>query len=175
MVLLGAMMLLLYSGLAFALRSWDAGDVNGRRVADWRIAENFLRREVSEVFPLRWKDPSFVKFAFEGERARLRRVRARRRCLRRRPAARGSRAGSRPRGPRDLVMRRAMASDDVNASGPLAAAGTTLPTAESAGFAYSAPRTIAPSRRGPTWTFTARSADDGAPAAPWLATGFPTS
>ena len=30
MALLGTMMLLLYSGLSFSVRSWDAGDVNGR-------------------------------------------------------------------------------------------------------------------------------------------------
>ena len=77
MVLLGAMMLLLYSGLTFALRGWDAGDANGRRTADRRIGENFLRRELSELFPMRWKDPVQVKFAFEGETQRLRFVSSR--------------------------------------------------------------------------------------------------
>ena len=77
MALLGAMMLLLYSGLAFALRSWDAGDANGRRTADRRIGENFLRRELSELFPMRWKDPTIVKFAFEGEADHLRFVSSR--------------------------------------------------------------------------------------------------
>jgi general secretion pathway protein J len=122
MVLLGAMMLLLYSGLAFALRSWDAGEVNGRRVADWRISENFLRREISEVFPLRWKDANFVKFAFEGERDHMRFV-----SSRAAGAALGGLSlvglemeqGADLRAPRNLVMRRAMASDDVNDFGPL--------------------------------------------------------
>jgi general secretion pathway protein J len=122
MVLLGAMMLLLYSGLAFALRSWDAGDVNGRRVADWRISENFLRREVSEVFPLRWKDPNFVKFAFEGERDHLRFVSSRAAGV-----ALGGLSlvgleleqGADLRSPRNLVMRRAMASEEVNDFGSL--------------------------------------------------------
>jgi hypothetical protein len=41
--LLATIMVLLYSGLTFALRSWDAGDANGRRVADRRLGENFLR------------------------------------------------------------------------------------------------------------------------------------
>lgn len=66
LVLLGAMMSLLYSGITFALRSWDAGDANGRRTADRRIGENFLRRELTETFPLRWKDPMALRFAFEG-------------------------------------------------------------------------------------------------------------
>jgi general secretion pathway protein J len=122
LVLLGSMMLLIHSGLAFALRSWDAGDANGRRVADWRITENFLRREVSEVFPLRWKDPNFVKFAFDGERGHVRFVSSR--------AAGVSlgglslvgmevEAGADARAPRNLVMRRAMASDEVNDFEPL--------------------------------------------------------
>ena len=67
MVLLSTMMLLLYSGLSFALRSWDAGDAGGRRTADRRIGEHFLRRELTEVFPMRWKDPMMVKVAFSGE------------------------------------------------------------------------------------------------------------
>ena len=50
MVLLAVMMSLLYSGLTFALRSWDAADANGRRVADRRLAEYFLRREVGKGF-----------------------------------------------------------------------------------------------------------------------------
>ena len=42
MVLVGSMMLLLYSGLTFALRSWDAGDVNGRRTAERVLGEKML-------------------------------------------------------------------------------------------------------------------------------------
>ena len=64
MALLAAIMVMLYSGLTFALRSWDAGDANGRRVADRRLGENFLRRELTELLPMRWKDATAVKFAF---------------------------------------------------------------------------------------------------------------
>ena len=77
MVLLGIMMLLLYSGLTFALRSWDAGEAHGRGIVDRRIGENFLRRELTEVFPMRWKDPMTLKFAFEGEAQRLKFVSSR--------------------------------------------------------------------------------------------------
>jgi general secretion pathway protein J len=70
--LLAVMMTLLYSGLAFALRSWDAGDANGRRVADRRIAENFLRRELMQLFPMRWKDPLTLKLALDGKADSLR-------------------------------------------------------------------------------------------------------
>jgi general secretion pathway protein J len=72
LALLGGMLVLLYSGLAFGLRGWDAADANGRRTADRRIAENFLRRELGELFPMRWKDPMALKFAFEGKKDSLR-------------------------------------------------------------------------------------------------------
>jgi general secretion pathway protein J len=77
LVLLGTMMVLLYDGLTFALRSWDAGDANGRRTADRRIGENFLRREVAEVFPMRWKDPGQLRYAFDGGRQVVRFVSSR--------------------------------------------------------------------------------------------------
>jgi general secretion pathway protein J len=122
MALLGIMMLLLYGGLNFSLRSWDAGDVNGRRTADRRIGENFLRRELSELFPMRWKEPMTLKFAFEGERNRMRFVSSR-------PAgiSAGGLAlvgleveneGGAGR-KRNLVMRRAMPDDEAKDFGPL--------------------------------------------------------
>lgn len=162
MVLLGAMMLLLYSGLAFALRSWDAGDANGRRVADWRISENFLRREMSEIFALRWRDPSFVKFAFEGEHERMRFVSSR--------AAGASmgglslvglelQPGKEPRSPRDLVMLRALASDEVNDFTTLADAKRSilLPGVEAVEFSYfGSENDFTEPAWTDSWTFTAR-------------------
>lgn len=129
MVLLGAMMLLMYGGLNFAARGWDAGDANGRRTADRRIGENFLRRELSELFPMRWKEPGELKFAFEGERDAIRFVSSR-------PA--GITAGGlslvalevRPEGGaskrRSLVMRRAMLDDEQRSFAPLDAAEATV-------------------------------------------------
>ena len=115
LVLLGAMMTLIYSGLTFALRSWDAGDANGRRTADRRIGENFLRRELTETFPMRWKDPTNLRFAFEGGDQVLRFVSSR-------PAGIGQGGlalvgvdvEEDPRHPRsrNLVMRRVMADSD---------------------------------------------------------------
>ena len=119
MVLLSVMMLLLYSGLSFALRSWDAGDAHGRRTADRRIGENFLRRELTEVFPMRWKDPMAVKLAFSGEAHRLRFVSTRPVGI-----ALGGLAlvsveaeGDARKGERHLVMRRAM-PDEAYGTGP---------------------------------------------------------
>ena len=77
MVLLGAMLLLMYGGLNFAARGWDAGDASGRRIADRRVGENFLRRELSELFPMRWKDPTRVLVAFDGAQDHLRFVSSR--------------------------------------------------------------------------------------------------
>jgi len=66
MVILAAMMLLLWQGLAFSLRSWDAADAVGRGAADRRIGEAFLRRELGELFPMRFRDPTRVLVAFDG-------------------------------------------------------------------------------------------------------------
>ena len=121
MVLVGAIMLLLYSGLTFALRAWDAGDVNGRRTAERLLGENFLRRELSELFPMRWKDPTQVKMAFEGGPQRLRFVSSR---------APGLQAGglslvgleveeNSATRTRDLMMVRAMPDDTAADFGPL--------------------------------------------------------
>jgi general secretion pathway protein J len=121
MVLLSVMMLLLYSGLSFALRSWDAGDSHGRRTADRRIGENFLRRELTEVFPMRWKDATTLKVAFSGEAHRLRFVSTRPVGI-----ALGGLAlvsveveGDARKGERHLVMRRAMPDDEAKDFGPL--------------------------------------------------------
>jgi general secretion pathway protein J len=139
-VLLGAMMTLLYSGLTFALRSWDAGDANGRRAADRRIGENFLRREVAELFPMRWKDPTTLRFAFDGGTERLRFVSSR-------PAG-VSQGGlslvgigveADPKGrSRNLVMRRATADPDAADFSALDAADPTIlvPGVDSVSFAY---------------------------------------
>jgi general secretion pathway protein J len=110
MVLLGTMMLFVYSGLNFALRSWDAGDANGRRVVDWRISENFLHREVSEIYPMRFAEPSRPLMAFEGKPESVRFVSSRRAGVSTMGLSLVS-LGVEP-GPertRDLVMRRAQA------------------------------------------------------------------
>ena len=128
MALLGAMMVLIYSGLTFALRSWDAGEVNGRRTADRRIGENFLRRELAELFPMRFKDPMTVKVAFLGEPHKLKFVSSR-------PAGitQGGLSlvglevenGATPR-EHHLVMRRAMPDDEAKDFGPLERAERTV-------------------------------------------------
>ena len=139
--LLATMMVLLYSGLRFAARSWDAGDVNGRSVADRRIGENFLRREISELFPMRWKEPNIVKFAFEGEKDHVKFVSSR-------PAGisqgglslvglevQEDSGGTRRK---NLVMRRAMPDDEQRSFAPLDSAQPTVLLAgvDSVAFEY---------------------------------------
>lgn len=128
MVLIAAMLALLYSGLSFAVRSWDAGAAAGRGAADRRIGENFLRRELAEIFPMRWKDPMTLKFAFEGEADALRFVSTR-------PAgiSQGGLAlvglsveEGEERGRRNLVMRRALPDPEASDFRPLEGGEATL-------------------------------------------------
>ena len=120
MTLLGIMMVLLYSGLTFAMRSWDAAERVGTRATDQRIGTNFLRRELGETFPMRWKEPTMLQFAFEGKAHTLRFVSSR-------PA--GIQAGGLSlvglaveddgERHRSLLMRRAMPDDEAKDFGPL--------------------------------------------------------
>ena len=142
MTILGTMLMLLYSGLSFALRSWDAGDVNGQLTMDRRIGENFLRREISELFPMRWKDPVTLKLAFEGDSKHLRFVSSR---------AAGITLGglslvsldveedTKHRG-RNLVMRRAMPDDEARDFAPLdkpdVEASVLIPNVDTVSFEY---------------------------------------
>ena len=140
MVLVGAIMTLIYSGLSFALRSWDAAEANGRRTADLRLGANFLRRELTELFPMRWKDPLEVKMAFDGGAGHLRFVSSR-------PA--GLQLGglalvgvqvedNREKRSRDLVMLRAMPDHAAVDFGPLERAErhVLMPGVERVEFAY---------------------------------------
>jgi general secretion pathway protein J len=162
MTILGVMLMLLYSGLSFALRSWDASDVNGQLTMDRRIGENFLRREVSELFPMRWKDPVALKLAFEGDKQHMRFVSAR-------PA--GISAGGlslvsievaddpRNRRERHLVMRRAMPDDEQKDFGPLEKADASILIADvdSVEFAYfGSENDFAEPKWVDNWTFTSR-------------------
>ena len=121
MVLVGSILLLTYSGLSFALRAWDAGDTNGRRIAERRLAENFLRRELSEMFPMRFKDAMTLKMAFEGSANHIRFVSARPPCIQMGGLALVGieMQDNREKRTRDLVMLRAMPDDEARDFGPL--------------------------------------------------------
>ena len=121
MALLATMMLLLYSGIAFAMRSWDAGAAVGGRTADRRIGQNFLRRELSELFPMRWKEAAQVRFAFQGEPHSLRFVSSRPPGLQMGGLSLVGLALEEDRETRlkNLVMTRAMPDDEAKDFGPL--------------------------------------------------------
>ena len=159
--LLGTMMVLMYSGLTFSLRGWDAGAANGQRIADRRIGENFLRRELSEIFPMRWKDPMVLRLAFEGEAQRVRFVSSRP------PDVTGGglslvglevEAGADSRD-RSLVMRRAMPDDDAKDFGPLDSAKGTVILAgvDSVAFSYfGSENDFTDPKWTDTWTYAGR-------------------
>jgi len=162
LVLLGTMMVLLYDGLTFALRSWDAGDANGRRTADRRIGENFLRREVAEVFPMRWKDPTQLRYAFEGRRDAMRFVSSR-------PAGAGQGGLSlvsidveedpKVRGRHDLMMRRVLADPDAADFSALDSAtpSVLVEDVESVGLSYfGAENDFADPQWTDEWTYPSR-------------------
>jgi general secretion pathway protein J len=128
MALLAAMLGMAWGGLSFALKGWDTGDAKGRRAVDLQLAQNFLRRELAEVFPMRWKDQSKLRVAFEGDAKSLRFV-----STRAAGASSGGLAlvglevapGADPRD-RNLVMRRALADDKAQDFTSLGAAEPTL-------------------------------------------------
>lgn len=160
MALLGAMMLMLYSGLTFSLRAWDAGDTNGRATADRRISENFLRRELSELFPMRWKDPMTLKFAFLGEAQRLRFVSSRPAGISQGGLSLVGLAVENGAGrTHNLVMRRSMPDDDAKDFAPLdhAEAKVLIADVENVGFEYfGAENDFTQPRWSNAWTYEGR-------------------
>jgi general secretion pathway protein J len=161
LVLLAAMLGLAWSGLGFALRGWDTGEAKGRRTVDLQLAQNFLRRELAEVFPMRWKDPVTLRLAFEGDARHMRFV-----STRAAGASTGGLAlvglavepGADPR-QRNLVMRRALSDDTANDFSLVDAAEQTVLIADvdAASFAYfGAENDFAEPRWVDEWTFKGR-------------------
>lgn len=71
MVLLGMLLTLLFGGLRLGSRSWDSGDKRADESAQLRAIHGFMRRELSQVFPLRWKNEVDTRLAFAGESGML--------------------------------------------------------------------------------------------------------
>jgi general secretion pathway protein J len=66
MVLLGLILTLLFGGLRLGAKSWDSGDKRADDSAQLRAIHGFIRRELSQVFPLRWKNEVDTRLAFAG-------------------------------------------------------------------------------------------------------------
>ena len=66
LVLLGLILTLLFGGLRLGARSWDSGDKRADESSQLRSIQGFIRRELSQVFPLRWKKEVDARLAFVG-------------------------------------------------------------------------------------------------------------
>lgn len=71
LALLGVLMVLVYSALRIGIRAWDTGDARVAEASHQRIVQSFLRRELSQVFPVRWRGIAESKIAFEGTKSDL--------------------------------------------------------------------------------------------------------
>ncbi len=76
LTLLGVLLILVYSALNIALRAWDTGDQRASEASHQRIVQSFLRRELGQVFPIRWRGIPESKIAFEGTKKELKFVTA---------------------------------------------------------------------------------------------------
>ncbi len=72
LALLGMMLVLLYSALNFSIRAWDTGDARAEQAARQRIVLSFLRRNLAQIFPVRWRGIPESKIAFQGDKRELR-------------------------------------------------------------------------------------------------------
>ncbi len=66
MAVLGLILTLLFGGLRLATKSWDTGDKLSGDSAQLRAVQGFIRRELAQVFPLRWKNQVDNRLAFGG-------------------------------------------------------------------------------------------------------------
>lgn len=72
--LLAAMMGMIYAALNVGVRAWDAGDARVAQASNWRLVERFMRRELGQIFPTRWRAVTQPYIAFEGGKTSLRYV-----------------------------------------------------------------------------------------------------
>jgi general secretion pathway protein J len=72
--LLALMMGMVYTALNVGIRAWDAGDARVAQASNWRLAEHFLRRELGQLFPTRWRGTAQPAIALEGTKTSLRYV-----------------------------------------------------------------------------------------------------
>lgn len=72
MTLLGFILALLFGGLRLGSRSWDAGELRSERSTHLSLVQGFMRRELSQVYPFRWKKKVNPELAFAGESGKLR-------------------------------------------------------------------------------------------------------
>lgn len=69
--LLGMILVLLFGGLRLGVRSWDAVQQQVDNLNTVRAVESFLRREMAQTQPYRWKTGTGQRLAFLGERSKV--------------------------------------------------------------------------------------------------------
>lgn len=69
--LLGMILVLLFGGLRLGVRSWDAVQQQVDNLNTVRSVESFLRREMAQTQPYRWKTGTGQRLAFLGERSKV--------------------------------------------------------------------------------------------------------
>lgn len=71
LTLLGLILVLLFGGLRLSVRSWDSVQQKVDNRNSVRSVEGFLRREMEQIYPYRWKNVPVPRYAFVGERHKL--------------------------------------------------------------------------------------------------------
>jgi len=66
LTLLGLVMTILYGALRIGIRSWEAGEQRAVAADDRRQVLGFLKRELSQVYPLIWQGQGKRRVAFTG-------------------------------------------------------------------------------------------------------------
>ena len=72
LTLLGVMLILIYASLNVGLRAWDTGEKRVAEASHQRVVQSFLRRELSQLFPVRWRGIPESRIAFEGAKDEIR-------------------------------------------------------------------------------------------------------
>jgi general secretion pathway protein J len=66
LALLGLIMTLIFAGLQLSIRGWDEAEAAGERANRIRLVQSLLLRELSAVYPYRWKGTVDRNIAFVG-------------------------------------------------------------------------------------------------------------
>ncbi|HEX4857702.1 MAG TPA: prepilin-type N-terminal cleavage/methylation domain-containing protein [Usitatibacteraceae bacterium] len=72
LTLLGVLLVMVYAALSIGVRAWDSGDRRVAEAAHQRIVQSFLRRELDQLFAVRWRGIAESKLAFEGGKEEIR-------------------------------------------------------------------------------------------------------
>lgn len=67
MSLLGFILALLFAGMRLGARSWDAGEALAEKSAHMAALQGFLRRELAQAVPYKWKKKPDMNLAFIGQ------------------------------------------------------------------------------------------------------------